>query len=277
MWRGQISAGERATWVALMALAGCTGLATGLAGRPSPEAGLLRGKSPLRSQGVTHVDRLTDGIAAAPDDPPRTDLTSVLASPASYVVYDLGQPTQIRCVAIEADGDDAYQLALSDDGAGFRPLWTAAPTGDRGMQPRGARDVTGAGRYLRLSATGGDGLYAVAELSVAATCPPRWPPPLALQEGTPVDESARLKAWALAACAAAYILAYRRRAPDFVKLFVAVPLGLAAALCVQLTEIWPPPPALRTALLAAVAIVAAAAALRVALRRWRRPARPRSS
>jgi hypothetical protein len=260
----------------LAAIAGCAGLATGLAGRPSPEAGLLRGKSPLRSRGVTHVDRLTDGIAAAPDDPPRTDLTSVLASSASFVLYDLGQETQIGCAAIEADGDDAYQLAISHDGLAFTPFWTAASTGDRGMQPRAARDLAGTGRYLRLSASAGDGLYAVAELSVAGTCPPRWPPPLALQTGTPVDESARLKAWALAASAAAYLFAYRRRAPDFIKLFIAVPLGLSAALCVQLVEVWPPPPSLRSALLAAVGIVAAAAALRVAATRWRR-ARPRRS
>jgi hypothetical protein len=264
--------------LAWAAAAGCTGLATGLGGRPGPEAGLLRGRSPLRSQGVTHVDRLTDGIAAAPDDPARTDLTSVLASSRSFVVYDLGRDSAIGCAAIEADGDDRYLLALSpspDDGS-FAPLWAAAPTGDRGMQPRAARDLAGRGRYLRLSADGGDGVYAVAELSVAETCPPRWPPALALQEGTPVDDAARLKAWALAACAAAYILAYRRRAPDFVKLFVAVPLGLATALGVQLAEIWPPPPRVRWPVLAAIAIIAAAAALRSTLRRWR-ASRPRSS
>lgn len=262
--------------LALVTAAGCTGLATGLAGRPSPEAGLLRGKSPLRSRGVSHVDRLTDGIAAAPDDPPRTDLTSVLASPQSFVVYDLGRDTQIGCAAIEADGDDLYRLELSRDGALFTPLWSAGATGDRGMQPRAARDLVGSGRYLRLSASAGDGLYAVAELSVAGTCPPRWPPPLALQTGTPVDESARLKAWALAVCAAAYIFAYRRRAPDFVKLFIAVPLGLVTSLSVQLAEIWPPPPSLRLVLFASIAIVAGAGALRVGVTRWRR-ARPRRS
>jgi hypothetical protein len=270
-WSGPVVA------LVLIWAAGCTGLATGLAGRPSAEAGLLRGKSPLRSHGVTHVDRLTDGIAAAPDDPPHTDLTSMLASPESFVIYDLGGETAIHCAAIEADGDDSYQLALSDDGLAFSPLWTAPATGDRGMQPRFARDLGGRGRFLRLAASGGDGVYAVAELSVAGACPTRWPPPLALQTGTPVDESARLKAWALAACAAAYILAYRRRSPDFVKLFVAVPLGLAAALCVQLAELWPPPPSLRAPLLAAIAIPAVAAALRIAVTRRRRASPSRSS
>jgi hypothetical protein len=259
------------------AAGGCTGLATGLGGRPSPEAGLLRGKSPTRSRGVTHVDRLTDGIAAAPDDPPRTDLTSVLASPQSFAIYDLGHDTPIHCAAIEADGDDAYELAVSADGVAFTPLWHAEATGDRGMQPRAARDLGGTGRYLRLSASEGDGVYAVAELSVAGTCPPRWPPALALLTGTPVDESATIKAWALAACAAGYILAYRRRAPDFVKLLVAVPVGLATALGVQLAELWPPPPPLRMVLLAAIAIVVAAAGLRGAVTRRGRASPRRSS
>ena len=263
--------------LALVAVAGCMGLPTGLVGRPGPDAGLLRGQSPFRSQGVTHVDRLTDGIAAALDDPPRTDLTAVLASSRSFVVYDLGRDTEIHCVSIDADGDDVYQLALSADGVAFTPFWSAAATDDRGMQPRAARDLVAKGRYLRLSASAGDGVYAVAELSVAGACPPRWPPPVAVEAGTPVDESARLKAWALAACAAAYIFAYRRRAPDFVKLLIAVPLGLATALCVQLAESWPPSPPLRAVLVAAIGIVASAAALRVAVTRWRRPVPRRSS
>ena len=263
--------------VALLAVAGCVDLAGGLAGRPGPEAGLLRGRRPWRSEGVSHLDRLTDGIAAAPDDPPRTDLTSTLASPQSFVIYDLGQDAEIGCVAIEADGDDRYELALSRDGVAFAPLWTAGATGDLGLQPRAARDVHGVGRYLRLSASGGDGVYAVAELSVAGRCPARWPPALALQEGTPVEDSARIKAWAFAACALVYIFAYRPRAPDFIKLLVAVPLGLATALCVQLAELWPPPPALRAVLLAAVAIPALAGALRFAGARRRGATRRRSS
>ncbi|HMC94235.1 MAG TPA: hypothetical protein VKO16_05635, partial [Polyangia bacterium] len=68
----------------------------------------------------------------------------------------------------------------------------------------------------------------------------------------------------------------RRRAPDFVKLFIAVPLGLVTSLSVQLSEIWPPPPSLRLVLLAAIAIVAGAGALRVGVTRWRRE-RPRRS
>lgn len=261
--------------VALAAAAGvfaagaCTGVATSIGGKPGPEAGLLRGKSPSTSAHVTHVARLTDGIAAAPDDPPRTDLTSLFGSPDAFVEYDLGAETRIDCAAIDADGDDVYAISLSADGITFTPLWTLPPAPDdsTGMQPRAVRDLHSTGRYLRLAASGGDGVYAVAELSVAADCPPRWPPVLAPLHGTPIDRSAATKVWAFAALAAAYVLAYRRRAPDFVKLLVAAPLGVALALAFQLAEIWPPPRSLLGPLVAAPAIVAAAFALRKVMSR----------
>jgi hypothetical protein len=252
---------------AMGAAAGCTGVATSLGGRPGPEAGLLRGKSPIRSHGVTHVDRLTDGITSAPDDPPRTELSSVFASSDAFVVYDLGSETAVACAAVIADGDDRYTIALSRDGEKFTPLWSAPATEDRGMQPRAAHDLHGAGRWLRLTASGGDGAYAVSELAVAASCPPRWPPALALQRGTPIERSARLKAWAFAALAAAFILGYRRRAPDFVKLLVAVPVGVGIALMVQLAEMWPPPQSVAGPLGAAVGLVGLAAALRILVSR----------
>jgi hypothetical protein len=254
-------------FIVTIAAAACTGVATSISGKPGPEAGLLRGRSPLRAAQVTHVYRLTDGIAAAPDDPPRTELTSLFASADAFVLYDFGADTPIACASIVADGDDAYTLAVSGDGVTFAPLWTAPLIGDPGVQPRAARDLHGAGRYLRLTASGGDGVYAVAELSVAAVCPPRWPPVLAPLHGTPIDRSARTKIWAFTALAAAYVLGYRRKWPDFFKLLIAAPLGVGLALAFQLADIWPPPRSLLWPLIAAPAIVAAAFAVRAAVSR----------
>jgi hypothetical protein len=266
---GRTRAGAALVAVAAGSIAGtaCTNIATSIGGKPGPEAGLLRGRSPSRAAGVTHVDRLTDGITARLDDPPRTDLTARFASTEAFVVYDLGAETPVACAAVDADGDDAYTLAISADGVTFAPLWTAPPDIDRGMQPRAGRDLHGQGRYLRLTASGGDGVYAVAEVSAAAVCPPRWPPALAPQQGTPIDRSAATKAWAFAALGAAYVLCYRRRMPDFLKLLFAVPLGIALALAFQLADIWPPPPSLLGPLLAAPAIVAAAFVVRLILSR----------
>ncbi|HVU50769.1 MAG TPA: hypothetical protein VHL80_08790, partial [Polyangia bacterium] len=221
----------------------CDRLATNLAGGAGPEAGLLRGKLPVASRGVTHLKRLTDGIAAQPGDPPRTDLTSELKQGSSYVTWDLGADTPVRCVLIDADGDDAYTLSLSKDGKDFLVLYRAAPDEDRGLQLRAGRDLTVSGRYLLLSAAGGDGLWSVSEVSAWRDCPKSWPP-LAMQKGTPDDEAVRLKLWAFAALALAYVLAYRKRMPDWAKLLGVAPAGVGIALAVQLAELWPPSPAL---------------------------------
>jgi hypothetical protein len=257
----------KSAWAVLL-LIGCGGVATRLAGRPGPEAGLLRGTLPSSAKGVRHPDRLTDGIAAMPGDSPRTELTSVFTSPDAYAIYDLGAETLISCGVIVADGDDRYTIALSTDGVAFSPLWQAEPIEDRGLQPRVTRELRGSGRYVRVSASGGDGLFAVAELAVAAFCPPRWPPVLGLPRGTPIADAVQTKAWTFAILAVAFILAYRRRAPDFIKLLVVLPAGFAIALIVQLVQIWPPPSSVLLTLAAACSLVVAALGLRLGWRRF---------
>jgi hypothetical protein len=247
---------------ALAAVAACERLASNLSGGVGPEAGILRGKLPGDSRGVSHVGRLTDGIAASPGDPWRTDLTAVFASPQSFVTWDLGAETPVPCALVDADGDDTYMLSVSSDGRTFAPLWSAPPDEDAGQQLRAGRGLRGAGRYLRLSAAGGDGRWSISEVSAWRECPTQWPP-LAMQKGTPDDDAVRVKLWAFAALAVAYVLFYRKRAPDWAKLLVVAPAGVGIALAVQLAELWPPSAALATR----VAGVAAALVVTFALRR----------
>jgi hypothetical protein len=256
--------------LALATTASCDRLVTNLGGGAGPEAGLLRGKLPVASHAVTHVTRLTDGIAATPGDPPRTDLTAELARPDSFVTWDLGAETPVRCALIDADGDDTYTLSLSKDGQDFVALYRAGVDEDRGQQLRAGRDLNGSGRYLRLAAGGGDGLRSVSEVRAWADCPTTWPP-LALQKGTPDDEAVRLKLWAFAALGVAYVLTYRKRSPDWAKLLGVAPAGVGIALAVQVAELWPPSAALALRLAAAIAAILAAAALRWLLGRRRPP------
>ena len=104
----------------------------------------------------------------------------------------------------------------------------------------------------------GGGPHAVAELSIASAsdCLARWPPPLAPQRGTPVEQSLLSKWWLFVALASAYVLAYRRKLPDFVELLVAAPLGIGPALAVQLGDTWPLSPSLYAPLAGGAAIVA---------------------
>ena len=194
--------------------AACTGVATSIGGKPGPEAGLLRGKSPSRAAHVTHVDRLTDGIAAAPDDPPRTELTSLFGSPDAFVDLRPGRRDARR---LRGDRRRRRRRLRAGDVRATASRSRRCGRCPRARSPacsRAPRAIcTARGRYLRLAASGGDGVYAVAELSAAADCPPRWPPVLAPLQGTPIERSAATKAWAFAALAAAYVLAYRRSRP----------------------------------------------------------------
>src|SRR6185503_3140614 len=144
---------------------------------------------------------------------------------------------------------------------------------DRGQQLRAGRDLKGTGRYLRLTAEGGDGAWFVSELSAWSECPKAWPP-LAMQSGTPDDEAVRFKLWAFAALALAYVLLYRPRAPDWAKLLVAVPAGVGVALVIQLVENWPPDKPLVVRLIVVGAAVGAALAVRLVLARRTPPATP---
>ncbi|HTA18236.1 MAG TPA: hypothetical protein VK989_03035, partial [Polyangia bacterium] len=140
-----------------------------------------------------------------------------------------------------------------------------------GQQLRAGRDLRGAGRYLRLTAAGGDGRWSVSEVSAWSECPKAWPP-LAMQKGTPDDESVRFKLWAFAAFALGYVLAYRKRAPDWLKLVGVVPAGLGVAVAVQLVQDWPPSSSLALLVAGVVAAVIAAVALKLARARRARPA-----
>jgi len=85
--------------IALLAVA-CSSLTAPLRGRPGPETGLVRGRAPSSARGATHADRLTDGIAAEPGDGAVTDLTTVLAGPDAFVIYDLGAVSPASLAAL---------------------------------------------------------------------------------------------------------------------------------------------------------------------------------
>jgi hypothetical protein len=242
---------------AALAPLACDRLAN-LGGTFGPEAGVLRAKAPAASRGVAHVKRLTDGIAASPGDPSRTDLTAVFSAPDAFATWDLGSEMPVRCALIDADGDDRYTVSLSSDGKTFVPLWTAERDEEGGQQLRVGRDLKGTGRYLRLGAQGGDGRWSVAELSAWRDCPSSWPP-LAMQKGESDDLALGYKLWAFGPTALLYLVLYRRRWPDWVKLLGVVPAGLAIALGIQVAQDWPVSSglALRLAVVSAVVLVAA--------------------
>jgi hypothetical protein len=256
-----------ATAVAALLVAGalaCDRMATNLSGGFGPEAGVLRGKLPSASRDLRHAQRLTDGIAAEPGDPWRTDLTAVMSSAESFVTWDLGADVPVRCVLVEGDGNDTYVVSLSKDGQTFAPLWTAGVDEDRGQQLRAGRDLQGTGRYLRVTAAGGDGQWSLAEVSAWSTCPKAWPP-LAMQHGASLDQAVTLKLWVFETLALVFIFFYRARMPDWAKLLGVVPAGIGISLGLQLADLWPLTGTLSLTVPVAAGSVAVVLVLRIVL------------
>lgn len=245
----------------------CSGLScSGMTGAPPVSSGpgqsLLRGKNPSISRGVTHIDRLTDGVAAETGNFWRTEVTAVLGSAHAFAVYDLGKSVPVRCALVQGDNNDVYRVTISDDGKSFAPLWEGKPAPGAGMRTRTGRDLGGQGRYLRLSADGGDGSYSVGEFAVYQECPAEWPPTLSTLRGTPLDEAARGKIWLFGLVAMLFLLINGRQSSDFVRLLVVVPIGLGISLVVQLVDLWPLDENEQTLLRLVVAVLAATAILR---------------
>ena len=134
---------------------------------------LLAGLKPSQTRGASHARRITDGLIATEGDFWRTDMTSVV-EPDGAVTWDLGRVEDIHCGALQGDNNDTYELAASQDGTSFTPLWTAPPHAKPGMQLRLEQHIDKSARYIRLTAHGGC-LY-----SVASRCHhcPDWPPRL---------------------------------------------------------------------------------------------------
>ena len=143
-----------------------------------PPGNLLAGKTPVARPGVTHSERLNDGVKAGEGDPWESELTSVLADAESHVIYDLGATTRVTAVDLQGDNNDDYIVELSEDRRNFSPLWVGDPVSGQGMRRRSARGLQGQGRYVRVRGQGGDGYFSLAEIQVFCETPAAWPPPV---------------------------------------------------------------------------------------------------
>ena len=149
-----------------------------------PPGNLLAGKTPIERPGVTHPERITNGVMPGAGDVWKTEHTSVLAGPDSHVTYDLGETTRITAVDLQGDNNDDYIVELSDDGQGFQLLWVGDPVSGEGMRRRGGRGLEGQGRYLRIRARGGDGFFSIGEAQAFCQMPDQWPPSIEVKAAT---------------------------------------------------------------------------------------------
>lgn len=141
-----------------------------------PSGNLLAGKAPISLPGVTHAERVTDGVMTGEGDPWDSELTSVLANPESHILYDLGATTRVTAVDLQGDNNDDYIIEISEDRREFSLLWIGNPVSGQGMRRRSTRGLDAQGRYIRIRAQGGDGYYSLGEVQVFCETPSTWPP-----------------------------------------------------------------------------------------------------
>ena len=158
-----------------------------------PSENLLAQARPARSSGVWRADVLTDGKIGDQGSSWKVEHSAVFFDTAASVVFDLGAERTFGAALLQGDANDSYELAVSNDGEHFTSLWTAGPVPAAGLQLRSARDLGGAGRYVRVRPTSGDGHFAISELMLFAAAPVQFPPALPELRGVSADRRLRDK------------------------------------------------------------------------------------
>ena len=176
---------------------GCRGEVDG------PRGNVLEGRKPTRSADVVRPLALTDGIAARAGDDWMTELTAPFESTGAFVEYDLGASYSFSAAFLQADNNDEYLVALSDDGVNYVPLWVAPPRVEGGQQPRSSDELRGNGRYVRVSPNRGDGRFSISEVQLFSERPVAFPPSVPTRHGVDIGEAVR---GAILAFAAALVI-----------------------------------------------------------------------
>ncbi|MGV3620899.1 MAG: hypothetical protein ACO1OB_08780 [Archangium sp.] len=173
------------------------GTSTVDAGVSATRPNLLRGASVRRSDGIANPAVLADGVASSDADVWNNPRAQVL-SKTGFVEWDLGRPEIIAAMRIQADNNDRYDIQGSLDGDRWFPIWAAGGVDLPGVQTRTSNPLTASARFLRMTASGGDGMYSITELEVfdslaalegaqleraALPIPPPPPPPPPFDSG----------------------------------------------------------------------------------------------
>jgi hypothetical protein len=142
---------------------------------------LLAGRRPAQAQDVRgDVGLLTDGALAPEGAQWDAPVAVVFDTGAGSVTYDLGQPTPIGAVYLQADANDSYKIQGSLDGAPgtFKLLVEIDNASDRGhgLRARSVRIPPMQVRFLRVGEGVGDGFYSISEFAAYCEVPSPFPP-----------------------------------------------------------------------------------------------------
>jgi hypothetical protein len=147
---------------------------------------LLSGKRPVSWQDIRRdLALLTDETVApegaAWDAPPAV----LFDTGASTVTWDLGAPTTVNALAIQADANDTYTAWGSLDGNSYRVLGHIDPVPDHGLRLRTIETGGVALRYLRVGEGLGDTSYSVSEVAAYCQKPTPFPAQMKVVDAPP--------------------------------------------------------------------------------------------
>lgn len=178
-------------------------------GRPS--AHQIDLGQPIAAEGVTHAERVTNGVRAV-EGSRWNSPHAALIEDGSELVFDFGASQPVAGVYIQADNNDAFVLELSEDGEAFDELWRARTVDSPGLQSRSSPALDASGRFLRLRAIGGDASVSVSELQLFRTLPDPWPPRVPWRPDSLRSPQVGFVVFVFAVMLLLFLLAFRRSA-----------------------------------------------------------------
>lgn len=143
-----------------------------------PEGNLLAGRKPIDTTDVRSAERLTDGKIRKDGTTWNGPRSAILADGDASVTWDLGRPTRLSAMMVQADNNDTFVVEGSLDGETWSPLWTIPRHPTAGLQTRLTQGLDDTARYVRLGTAQGDGFFGVGELMAFCAQPALWPPPI---------------------------------------------------------------------------------------------------
>ena len=156
------------------------------------------------------------------------------------ITFDLGKSQAIDTLYLVADNNDQFELTISDDGRAWRPLWSAPSVPHPGMRERFASALGGQGRYLRVSARGGDQYVSIGELLAFSAAPSALPPAVRrTSSGAMYAGEQRLLTGMSAVIAVSMLLCLARLPWWLSAIGIAAALGVLFATGKQLAPLWP--------------------------------------
>lgn len=146
--------------------------------QPPPPENLLLHLRPRATAAQGDPGVITDGVISVEGEIADSG-TLLLGGPRSGVLLDLGRTRPVAALLLQGESEGSYHVFSSVDGHAWEEMANAPPSADGpGLRARfGTFDPPRMTRYLRISATGGSGRYALSEVQAFSTVPVPWPPP----------------------------------------------------------------------------------------------------